>query len=98
MKGKCVLFNPGCDHAGIATQVVVEKKLQRERRLTRHDLGRDAFIKEVWKWKNEFELIYCLLRFAITYFDTSIFIGKGTGFMINLKNWAQVLIGTALFL
>ncbi|KAI6173405.1 Valyl-tRNA synthetase [Aphelenchoides besseyi] len=53
MNGKTVLFNPGCDHAGIATQVVVEKKLQRERGLTRHDLGREKFVEEVWKWKNE---------------------------------------------
>jgi valyl-tRNA synthetase len=53
MCGKTVLFVPGCDHAGIATQVVVEKKLQRERGLNRHDLGREQFIKEVWNWKNE---------------------------------------------
>ncbi|KAK6032868.1 tRNA ligase class I, partial [Ostertagia ostertagi] len=53
MKGRTTLFNPGCDHAGIATQVVVEKKLQREKGLTRHDLGRDDFLQEVWKWKNE---------------------------------------------
>lgn len=54
MKGRTVLFNPGCDHAGIATQVVVEKKLQRERGLSRHDLGREKFIEEVWKWKDEY--------------------------------------------
>jgi valyl-tRNA synthetase len=53
MCGKTVLFVPGCDHAGIATQVVVEKKLQKERGLTRHDLGRAEFVKEVWRWKNE---------------------------------------------
>ncbi|XP_030852939.1 valine--tRNA ligase [Strongylocentrotus purpuratus] len=53
MKGKACLWNPGCDHAGIATQVVVEKKLWREKKLTRHDLGRDKFIEEVWQWKNE---------------------------------------------
>lgn len=53
MKGETALWNPGCDHAGIATQVVVEKKLMRERGLSRHDLGRDNFIEEVWKWKNE---------------------------------------------
>ncbi|KAH7707100.1 valyl-tRNA synthetase [Aphelenchoides avenae] len=53
MKGRTVLFNPGCDHAGIATQVVVEKKLQREKGLSRHDLGREKFIEEVWKWKDE---------------------------------------------
>ena len=53
MCGKTVLFVPGCDHAGIATQVVVEKKLQRERGMSRHDLGREEFVREVWKWKNE---------------------------------------------
>ncbi|EJD75424.1 valyl-tRNA synthetase [Loa loa] len=63
MKGKTVLFNPGCDHAGIATQVVVEKRLKRELGLTRHDLGREKFVEEVWKWKNEKgEVIYNQLR------------------------------------
>lgn len=57
MKGRTVLFNPGCDHAGIATQVVVEKKLQRERGLSRHDLGREKFIEEVWKWKDEYAFL-----------------------------------------
>lgn len=53
MNGKTTLWNPGCDHAGIATQVVVEKKLWREQRKTRHDLGRDEFIKKVWEWKEQ---------------------------------------------
>ncbi|XP_041480879.1 valine--tRNA ligase-like isoform X2 [Lytechinus variegatus] len=53
MKGKVCLWNPGCDHAGIATQVVVEKKLWREKKITRHDLGRENFVEEVWKWKHE---------------------------------------------
>ncbi|CAN8019258.1 unnamed protein product, partial [Ixodes persulcatus] len=53
MKGRTTLWNPGCDHAGIATQVVVEKKLWRETGKTRHDVGREAFVQEVWKWKNE---------------------------------------------
>ncbi|OCT67919.1 hypothetical protein XELAEV_18039217mg [Xenopus laevis] len=53
MRGELTLWNPGCDHAGIATQVVVEKKLWRERGKTRHDLGRENFIEEVWKWKRE---------------------------------------------
>ncbi|CAF1179244.1 unnamed protein product [Rotaria sordida] len=53
MCGDTVLWVPGCDHAGIATQVVVEKKLSREQKLTRHDLGREKFLEEVWKWKNE---------------------------------------------
>lgn len=53
MCGETVLWVPGCDHAGIATQVVVEKKLMREKKLSRHDLGREKFLEEVWKWKNE---------------------------------------------
>ena len=53
MKGRMVLWNPGCDHAGIATQVVVEKRLMKERGITRHEIGRDQFVEEVWKWKKE---------------------------------------------
>lgn len=53
MKGCTVLWNPGTDHAGIATQVVVEKKLMREKNQSRHDIGRERFIEEVWKWKHE---------------------------------------------
>ena len=53
MRGETTLWNPGCDHAGIATQVVVEKKLWREQGLSRHQLGREAFLQEVWKWKEE---------------------------------------------
>ncbi|XP_048525235.1 valine--tRNA ligase [Dendroctonus ponderosae] len=53
MSGYMALWNPGCDHAGIATQVVVEKKLWREEAKTRHDIGRDNFVKKVWDWKNE---------------------------------------------
>ncbi|XP_044001066.1 valine--tRNA ligase isoform X2 [Aphidius gifuensis] len=53
MKGRTTLWNPGCDHAGIATQVVVEKKLWREENKTRHDLGREKFIEKIWEWKNE---------------------------------------------
>ena len=53
MLGKTTLWNPGCDHAGIATQVVVEKRLKKEKNLSRHDLGREAFVDEIWKWKNE---------------------------------------------
>ncbi|KAJ2949327.1 hypothetical protein O0L34_g6280 [Tuta absoluta] len=53
MNGKTTLWNPGCDHAGIATQVVVEKKIWREEKKTRHDIGREEFVKRVWDWKNE---------------------------------------------
>eukprot|EP01084_Bolivina_argentea_P262557 444048_1 len=49
MKGKNCLWLPGTDHAGIATQSVVERRLQRKG-LTRHDLGREKFLDEVWKW------------------------------------------------
>ena len=54
MHGKRVLFLPGCDHAGIATQAVVEKRLKREKSLTKHDIGREAFVKEVWQWKEQY--------------------------------------------
>eukprot|EP00741_Cyanophora_paradoxa_P007479 tig00001130_g7234.t1 len=54
MSGYECLWLPGTDHAGIATQVVVEKKLKRDRNITRHDLGRDAFVAEVWKWKEQY--------------------------------------------
>ena len=52
MKGQDVLWQPGTDHAGIATQMVVERQLEAEG-LTRHDLGRERFIERVWKWKAE---------------------------------------------
>ena len=50
MRGKAVLWQPGTDHAGIATQMVVERKLA-ERQLNRRNMGRDAFLQEVWAWK-----------------------------------------------
>ncbi|KAF5294124.1 hypothetical protein FQA39_LY13495 [Lamprigera yunnana] len=70
MKGKITLWNPGCDHAGIATQVVVERKIWREQRRTRHDIGREEFIKKVWEWKNEKgDRIYHQLRKLGSSFD-----------------------------
>ncbi|CAI5534142.1 unnamed protein product [Closterium sp. Naga37s-1] len=54
MSGYNVCWVPGTDHAGIATQVVVEKKLMREKGLSRHDVGREDFVKEVWKWKEDY--------------------------------------------
>ncbi|AKP66397.1 valine--tRNA ligase [Companilactobacillus ginsenosidimutans] len=53
MQGYDTLYLPGMDHAGIATQAKVEAKL-REQGITRYDLGREKFIQEVWKWKDEF--------------------------------------------
>ena len=52
MQGRNTLWQPGTDHAGIATQMVVERQLG-EQGVTRHDLGRDAFISKVWDWKAE---------------------------------------------
>ncbi|MEB3236102.1 MAG: valine--tRNA ligase [Candidatus Sericytochromatia bacterium] len=51
MKGHVVRWQPGTDHAGISTQMVVERKLHREEGKTRHDLGREAFLERVWDWK-----------------------------------------------
>ncbi|MBB1474871.1 valine--tRNA ligase [Shewanella sp. SG41-3] len=53
MKGKNTLWQVGTDHAGIATQMLVERKLEAEEGKTRHDLGRDAFIDKVWDWKEQ---------------------------------------------
>lgn len=50
MQGKNVLWQPGTDHAGIATQMVVERQLGLEN-ITRHDLGREKFVEKVWEWK-----------------------------------------------
>jgi len=52
MRGKNVLWQPGMDHAGIATQMVVERKLM-ERQIHRRDLTREEFIEKVWEWKAE---------------------------------------------
>jgi len=53
MKQESVLWMPGTDHAGIATQNAVEKELKKQGK-TRHDLGREKFIKEAWKWKEKY--------------------------------------------
>ncbi len=50
MTGRDALWQPGTDHAGIATQMVVERQLE-EQGKTRHDLGREAFIERIWQWK-----------------------------------------------
>jgi len=53
MKGNNTLWQVGTDHAGIATQMVVERKLAKEEDKTRHDLGREAFLEKIWDWKEE---------------------------------------------
>ena len=54
MKGDHTLYVPGTDHAGIATQTIVEKQLRKMENKTRFDLGREKFLERVWEWKNEY--------------------------------------------
>ena len=53
MRGRDVLWQPGTDHAGIATQMVVERQLMERQEPNRRDLGRDEFVRRVWQWKVE---------------------------------------------
>ncbi len=53
MRGKDVLWQPGTDHAGIATQMVVERQLMERQQPGRREMGREAFLKRVWEWKVE---------------------------------------------
>ena len=53
LQGFNTLWQPGVDHAGIATQSVVERMLQKEG-ISKHDLGREKFIGRIWEWKNEY--------------------------------------------
>jgi valyl-tRNA synthetase len=55
MQGYDVLWMPGTDHAGIATQAVVERRLFEEENKTRHDIGREALVERIWAWKHEYE-------------------------------------------
>jgi valyl-tRNA synthetase len=55
MQGFDALWMPGTDHAGIATQAVVERRLLEEEKKSRHDLGREALVERIWAWKDEYE-------------------------------------------
>ncbi len=55
MQGFRTLWMPGTDHAGIATQAVVERRLLEEEKLSRHDLGREALVARIWAWKEQYE-------------------------------------------
>ncbi len=55
MQGFEALWMPGTDHAGIATQAVVERRLKEQENKTRHDLGRDTLVARIWKWKDQYE-------------------------------------------
>jgi valyl-tRNA synthetase len=53
MRGKDVLWQPGMDHAGIATQMVVERQLMERQEPSRREMGREAFVERIWQWKDE---------------------------------------------
>ncbi|CAN5865415.1 valine--tRNA ligase [soil metagenome] len=53
LQGYNALWIPGTDHAGIATQMIVERELRRSEQMTRHDLGREQFLERVWAWKEQ---------------------------------------------
>src|ERR671938_661050 len=53
MRGRDVLWQPGTDHAGIATQMVVERQLMERQLPGRREMGREAFVRRVWEWKEE---------------------------------------------
>jgi valyl-tRNA synthetase len=55
MQGYNALWLPGTDHAGIATQAVVERRIREAEKKTRHDLGRDELVKRIWTWKDQYE-------------------------------------------
>jgi valyl-tRNA synthetase len=55
MIGRNALWMPGTDHAGIATQAVVERRILADEKKTRHDLGRDELVRRIWEWKDQYE-------------------------------------------
>ena len=55
MRGFNTLWQPGTDHAGIATQAVVERRIREQEGKTRHDLGREELVKRIWQWKDQYE-------------------------------------------
>src|SRR6185369_4750019 len=55
MQGRNALWMPGTDHAGIATQAVVERLVYQQEKKTRHDLGREELVKRIWEWKDKYE-------------------------------------------
>ncbi len=63
MQGFCTLWMPGTDHAGIATQAIVEKEIHRKEGKTRHELGREEMLRRIWQWKEKYgERILLQLR------------------------------------
>lgn len=73
MKGFRVLLHPGFDHAGISTQSVVEKRLMKDQKLTRHDVGREEFLKKCYTWKDE-----SVLQASLFIIKSSLSLSAGT--------------------
>lgn len=94
MMGYETLWIPGTDHAGIATQSVVEKKIFQEKKMNRHQIGREAFLKEIWNWKNQYgeEIIMQLKALGVSC-DWSYF----TFTMDPIPNQAVKKVFTKLF-
>ncbi len=55
MQGRNALWVPGTDHAGIATQAVVERRIKESEGKTRHDVGREELVRRIWRWKDQYE-------------------------------------------
>lgn len=55
MKGHSVVWIPGFDHAGIATQMIVEKHLSKTKAINKSDIGKEQFLSYVWQWRNEMQ-------------------------------------------
>lgn len=63
-----MLWLPGVDHAGISCQSVVESKIWRDEKKTRHDYGREDFVKKVWEWKAEYgdKILYQFRKYGVS--------------------------------
>ncbi len=84
-KGKTTLWLPGCDHAGIATQSVVEKMLWKRKRQTRHDLGREKLVNLVRDWKDEY---HQKINNAFRKMGSSLDWGRETFTMVSIITYA----------
>jgi hypothetical protein len=91
MKGKVVLWIPGCDHAGISTQTVVEKMLWRTEKKTRHDLGREKFLEVAMEWKERYKV---LLHSFIDIVSDESFTATTRRSVLQSDAWACLSIGT----
>lgn len=97
MQGHEVLWLPGIDHAGIATQTKVEQKLRKEQKKTRHDLGRDEFLKQVWEWKDkhggiilqQLKKLGCSCDWSRTVFTMDGLDARNPEVRINYSKWVS---------